>query len=125
MAGSRIFVHESIYDAFLEKFVAKAKSLQIGDPFVSSSYYGPQASQAHFDRIMDHIQSGKDAGAKVIVGGDRKGNEGYFINSTIFTDTTPDMRIVREEIFGPVAVVAKFKDEDGTLVVCSIIRAGD
>jgi aldehyde dehydrogenase (NAD+) len=63
---------------------------------------------------MDFIKSGKDEGATVHLGGDRNGTEGYFINPTIFTNTKPDMRIVQEEIFGPVGVVIKFEDEEGT-----------
>lgn len=62
---------------------------------------------------MSYIDSGKAEGATVHLGGDRHGNEGYFINPTIFTDTTPDMKIVKEEIFGPVGAVIKFKDEAG------------
>lgn len=62
---------------------------------------------------MGYIKAGKDEGATVHTGGDRFGSEGYFINPTIFTDTTPDMKIVKEEIFGPVGVVIKFEDEDG------------
>lgn len=62
---------------------------------------------------MEYIQSGKDQGATVHLGGDRVGTEGFYINPTIFTDTTPDMKIVQEEIFGPVGVVIKFEDEEG------------
>ena len=65
---------------------------------------------------MGHIDSGKEAGATVHLGGTRHGTEGYFINPTIFTDVTPEMRIVKEEIFGPVAVVIKFTDEAGILL---------
>lgn len=65
-------------------------------------------------RIMGYIEDGKKAGARTIIGGKRHGTEGYFIEPTIFTNTTPDMRIVREEIFGPVGVLVKFEDEDGT-----------
>ncbi len=64
---------------------------------------------------MDYINSGKEQGATVHLGGDRNGKEGYFINPTIFTDTKPDMKIVKEEIFGPVGVVIKFEDEEGQL----------
>lgn len=64
---------------------------------------------------MGYIQSGKDAGAKVEVGGERQGTEGYFIRPTIFTNTSPDMKIVQEEIFGPVGVVIKFKDEEDVI----------
>jgi len=64
---------------------------------------------------MGYIQSGKDDGAKIEVGGERKGTEGYFIEPTVFTNTSPDMKIVREEIFGPVGVVIKFKDEEDVI----------
>ena len=64
---------------------------------------------------MGYIESGKQQGATVHVGGNRHGNEGYFIQPTIFTNTTPDMKIVKEEIFGPVVAIMKFKDEDGEL----------
>jgi delta 1-pyrroline-5-carboxylate dehydrogenase len=64
-------------------------------------------------RIMEYVDSGKAAGAKVLVGGERHGDEGFFIQPTVFTDVTPDMKIVQEEIFGPVAVILKFKDEAG------------
>lgn len=64
-------------------------------------------------RIMSYIDSGKEAGARVQVGGERHGDKGFFIKPTVFTDVTPDMKIVREEIFGPVGVVIKFKTEEG------------
>lgn len=111
-AGTRVFVQEGIYDKFLEKFTAKVQSLKVGDPFADDSFQGPQVSQAHFDRIMAHIESGKQEGATVHTGGERHGEKGFFIQPTIFTDVKPDMKIVREEIFGPVGVVIKFKDED-------------
>lgn len=69
---------------------------------------------ASFQRVMGYIEDGKKAGARAVIGGNRHGTEGYFIEPTIFTDTAPDMRIVREEIFGPVGVLIKFEDEDGT-----------
>lgn len=114
-AGSRIFVHAKIYDEFLAKFTAKTKSLKVGDPFSPDSYQGPQVSQAQYDRIMSYINDGKEAGATVHLGGERWGNEGYFIQPTIFTETKPDMRIVKEEIFGPVGVVIKFDDDEDVL----------
>lgn len=69
---------------------------------------------------MSYIEDGKEAGAKVVTGGTRHGTEGYFIEPTIFTNTTNDMRIVREEIFGPVGVLIKFKDEDGEILIHNI-----
>ncbi|KAF7368642.1 Aldehyde dehydrogenase [Mycena venus] len=114
VAGSRIFVQEGIYPQFIEKFTAMVKDLgqATGDPFAPTTRHGPQASQVQFDRIMGYIASGKESGATVHIGGNRHGTEGYFIQPTIFTDCTPDMKIVKEEIFGPVAVVLKFKTEE-------------
>jgi aldehyde dehydrogenase (NAD+) len=113
VAGSRIFVQEGIYNHFLENFTNLAANLtaKIGDPFSSGSQHGPQVSKIQFDRIMGYIESGKEAGATVHHGGEPHGDEGFFIKPTIFTDVHPDMKIVKEEIFGPVAVIIKFKDE--------------
>ncbi|KAJ8593641.1 aldehyde dehydrogenase [Rhizopogon salebrosus TDB-379] len=111
-AGSRIFVQEGIYDEFLKRFTEKTRSLKVGDPFAPDTFQGPQVSEIQFNRIMSYIQSGKDAGATVAIGGERQGTEGFFIKPTIFTNVTPNMKIVQEEIFGPVGVVIKFKDED-------------
>ncbi|KAJ7333293.1 aldehyde dehydrogenase [Mycena albidolilacea] len=114
IAGTRIFIQEGIYDEFIQKFTAIVKGLgqATGDPFDSNTQHGPQVSQTQFDRIMGYIASGKESGATVHIGGERHGTEGYFIQPTIFTDVTPDMKIVREEIFGPVAAVMKFKTEE-------------
>ncbi|KAF8119536.1 aldehyde dehydrogenase family-domain-containing protein [Boletus edulis] len=84
----------------------------LGDPLDPQTAQGPQVSEIQFNHIMGYIKSGKEAGAKVEAGGERQGTEGYFIQPTIFTNTSPDMKIVQEEIFGPVCVVIKFKDED-------------
>ncbi|KAF9007190.1 aldehyde dehydrogenase [Cyathus striatus] len=114
VAGSRIFIQDSIYDKFLEKFASIAKALgeATGDPFGQGIRHGPQVSEAQFNRVMEYISSGKEAGATVHVGGERHGSEGYFIKPTIFTDVTPEMKITKEEIFGPVAVVIRFKTEE-------------
>ncbi|KAJ2924332.1 hypothetical protein H1R20_g12767, partial [Candolleomyces eurysporus] len=113
-AGSRIFVQEGVYDKFLEHFTAAAKGLgdSAGDPFAAGTQHGPQVSKTQFDRIMSYIDSGKEAGAHVQAGGERHGDKGFFIKPTVFTNVTPDMKIVREEIFGPVGVVLKFKTEE-------------
>ncbi|KAG2004264.1 aldehyde dehydrogenase, variant 2 [Coprinopsis cinerea AmutBmut pab1-1] len=110
-AGSRIFVQSGIYDEFLKRFTAKAAAIRVGDPFGVEVDQGPQVSQIQYDRIMGYIDSGKADGATVHLGGKRHGQEGYFIEPTIFTDVKPDMKIVREEIFGPVGVLIKFEDE--------------
>ncbi|KAL0959105.1 hypothetical protein HGRIS_014402 [Hohenbuehelia grisea] len=112
-AGSRIFVQEGIYDKFVPAFTAAAKALAgaTGDPFSPTTQHGPQVSQTQFERVMGYIQSGKSDGANVLIGGERYGNDGYFIQPTVFTECKPDMKIIQEEIFGPVAAIIKFKDE--------------
>ncbi|GAA5851852.1 hypothetical protein JCM5353_003773 [Sporobolomyces roseus] len=111
-AGSRVFVQESIYDEFLEKLTAKVKSIKVGNPFAADSFQGPATSQLQYDRVSAHIQSGVDEGATKHLGGARHGEEGYFIEPTIFTDVPANAKIAKEEIFGPVIVVFKFRDEN-------------
>ncbi|KAJ8483087.1 hypothetical protein ONZ45_g14722 [Pleurotus djamor] len=114
IAGSRIFVQEGIYPKFIEAFAAVAKGLAsaAGDPFGAQTTHGPQVSSTQFDRVMGYVTAGKTDGANLLVGGGRIGSEGYFIEPTIFTDCNKDMKIVQEEIFGPVAAIIKFKTED-------------
>ncbi|KIK68598.1 hypothetical protein GYMLUDRAFT_36058, partial [Collybiopsis luxurians FD-317 M1] len=109
-AGSRIYVQSGIYDEFLAKFTERTKMNKLGDPFSADVYQGPQISPIQTDRIMDYVKSGKEQGAKVHLGGERQ--DGNFVTPTIFTETKPDMKIVQEEIFGPVSVVIKFEDRD-------------
>lgn len=109
-ASSRVFVHESIYDKFVEKSVAKAKARSVGDPFEKVDQ-GPQVDKIQFDRIMNYIDSGKTSGMNLATGGARKGDVGYFIEPTIFTDMPDENKLMKEEIFGPVMGIAKFKDE--------------
>jgi len=118
-AGSRVYVQDSIYDKFMEKFQAKVESLKVGDPFKADTFQGPQVSQLQFDRIMAYIDDGKKSGAKALTGGKRLGDKGYFIEPTIFTDVSPDAKIVKEEIFGPVVVVTRWKDEADLIKVAN------
>ncbi|NBO93113.1 MAG: aldehyde dehydrogenase family protein [Planctomycetia bacterium] len=118
-AGSRIFVEEKIHDAFVEKMIKKAKSRKVGDPFDLDTEQGPQVSQEQFDRIMSYIHLGQREGAKMLTGGNRVGNKGYFIEPTVFTGVTDEMRIAKEEIFGPVMSILPFKDTD------EVIRRGN
>jgi aldehyde dehydrogenase (NAD+) len=111
-AGSRLFVEEKIYDEFVAKIVAKAKSRRVGDPFDPTTEQGPQVSQEQFDRVMGYIDAGQKDGAKMLLGGQRVGDRGYFIQPTVFGDVKDDMRIAKEEIFGPVMSILKFKDVD-------------
>ncbi|PHH49364.1 Aldehyde dehydrogenase [Ceratocystis fimbriata CBS 114723] len=110
-AGTRIYVQEGIYDKFLAAFKKRAEENKVGDPFHDETFQGPQVSQLQYDRIMGYIDAGKTEGATLVTGGARHGDTGYFIQPTIFADVKPDMKIMREEIFGPVCAIAKFKDE--------------
>jgi aldehyde dehydrogenase (NAD+) len=111
-AGSRLFVEDKVYDQFLDKMLKKTKTRKVGDPFDPATEQGPQVSQEQFDRVMGFIEAGKKEGAKLLSGGNRVGNRGYFIEPTIFADVTDDMRIAKEEIFGPVMNILRFKDLD-------------
>ncbi|NLB28972.1 MAG: aldehyde dehydrogenase, partial [Clostridiales bacterium] len=111
----RYYIHESVYGEFLAKYLEHAKRLKPGNPLDKESAMGPLVSRAHFDTVMGYIKSGIDEGAKLVLGGERLTGPGfdggYFIPPTVFTGVTPDMRIYREEIFGPVAVMTKWSDE--------------
>ncbi|CAG8960852.1 hypothetical protein HYFRA_00002389 [Hymenoscyphus fraxineus] len=111
-AGSRVYVQSGIYDKFVERFKARAAANKVGDPFASDTFQGPQISQLQYDRIMGYIETGKSEGATVLTGGKRHGDKGYFIQPTIFSDVTEDMKIMQEEIFGPVCSIAKFETEE-------------
>ncbi|KAL8875712.1 MAG: hypothetical protein Q9198_005965 [Flavoplaca austrocitrina] len=123
-AGSRIYVQEGIYDKFVEKFKERAQKNVVGDPFDQNTFQGPQVSQLQYDRIMGYIDTGKKEGAKVEIGGDRHGKEGYFIQPTIFSNVSEDMKIMQEEIFGPVCSIAKFKTEEDAIRVGNMSTYG-
>ncbi|KAL5004464.1 hypothetical protein ScPMuIL_017920 [Solemya velum] len=108
-AGSRTFVQEEIYEEFVRKSIEKAKGRKVGDPFESHNENGPQIDDEQFKKIFTLIESGKKQGAKLQCGGGRIGDKGYFIEPTVFSDVTDDMQIAREEIFGPVQSIIKFK----------------
>ena len=111
-AGSRLFVEEKGYDEFVERSVARAKKRTVGDPFDPKTEQGPQVDNDQFEKVMSYIASGKREGAKLLCGGERVGDRGYFIAPTIFGDVQDNMKIAEEEIFGPVLSIIKFKDLD-------------
>jgi len=111
-AGSRIFVEESIYDEFVKRSVERAKKRTVGDPWDLSVEQGPQVDKEQFDKIQDLIKSGQEEGAKMMCGGGRSGDKGFFIEPTVFVDVQDHMRIAKEEIFGPVQQIMKFKTVD-------------
>jgi aldehyde dehydrogenase (NAD+) len=111
-AGSRVFVEERIYDEFVERSTARAKKRTVGDPFDAKTEQGPQVNDEQFDKVMSYIESGKKEGAKLMCGGERVGDRGYFVAPTVFADVRDDMKIAEEEIFGPVMSIIKFRDMD-------------
>jgi len=113
-AGSRLLLQESIYDKFLERLVTRAKQIIVGPGDNPKSEMGPLISREQLQRVLSYIAIGKAEGARLVCGGSRLGGslaDGFFVEPTIFADCTANMRIVREEIFGPVLAVLKFTDE--------------
>jgi betaine-aldehyde dehydrogenase len=114
--GTRVFVHDAIYDDFIEQLAHRTNKLVIGDPADMSTQIGALISGEHLEKVLGFIQAGKQSGARLICGGEREtGNgldKGYFVQPTIFADCTDDMPQVQEEIFGPVMSILRFTDED-------------
>ncbi len=110
VAGSRLFVQESRFDEVVDGVAEIAKSIKLGSGLDPSTQMGPLVSAEQFDRVSGFLESGKTDGATALAGGGRHGDRGYFIEPTVLTNTRPDMKVVREEIFGPVLVAAPFSD---------------
>jgi aldehyde dehydrogenase (NAD+) len=123
-AGSRVFVDKTIYDRFLEKSIARAEKRVVGDPFDPATELGPLVDQAQFDKVMGYIDSGRDEGATLACGGDRIGNRGYFMRPTVFSDVQDEMKIAREEIFGPVMSVIPFNNLDEVIARANRTKYG-
>lgn len=108
LSGTRIFVQDTIYDEFVKKSVERAKKRTIGNPFDMKNEQGPQATKDQFAVVNKYIQLGKEEGARLLCGGSRFGDVGYFIQPTVFADVEDHMTIAKEEIFGPVQSILKF-----------------
>ena len=111
-AGSRIFVQEGIYDTFLEKLAEAFKKIKVGDPTKMETQMGAQINEGQLNKICACVDAGVKEGARVLVGGKRYGEKGAFMQPTLLVDVKNNMTVAQEEIFGPVAVVVKFKDEE-------------
>eukprot|EP00253_Pinus_taeda_P014418 PITA_14418 len=108
-AGSRVYVQEGIHDKFVKRVVERAKKQVVGDPFKLEVDHGPQIDKTQFEKILEYIEHGKREGAKLLTGGNRVGEQGFYIEPTIFSHVQEDMKIGKEEIFGPVMSVFKFR----------------
>ncbi len=104
-------MQESIYDAFVAKCGEAARATRLLSPKDPNCDQGPLVDNLQFDRVMGYIEKGKAEGAKLVFGGERHGDKGYFVQPTVFADVSDDMTIAKEEIFGPVMSIIKFKDE--------------
>jgi acyl-CoA reductase-like NAD-dependent aldehyde dehydrogenase len=118
-AGSRLFVEDDIHDEFVSALAEYAGKIKVGDPLDEATEMGAQVSEEQFDKILGYIDAGKKAGAKVVAGGARACDRGYFLRPTVFDGVSNDMKIAREEIFGPVVATLRFADMD------SVIREGN
>lgn len=121
-AGSRIIIEESIKDEFLKRFKAKAEAMTIGDPLKNPDM-GSIVSEEQFNTVMSYIEKGKAEGATLVTGGERYAEgecaKGFYIRPTIFDNCTPDMTIVKEEIFGPVVTIQTFKTEEEAIAMAN------
>ena len=122
-AGSRLLVHQDIYDSFLEQLTARACRLKVGNPLDKATTMGAQISARQMDTILDYIDKGKQEGARLLCGGERDTEgakaKGYFVKPTIFADVRPEMKIAQEEIFGPVLAAIRFRDPDEAVAIAN------
>jgi phenylacetaldehyde dehydrogenase len=123
-AASRMFVHADIYEQVVEGIAGVAQALKVGPSLDMESVLGPLVSQAQLQRVQGYIQSGQSEGGEIVCGGNRIGDEGYFVAPTVIANVKPEMKVVREEIFGPVLVVQKFTDTDEVIAAANDTEYG-
>ena len=128
IAGSRALVHRSIHDAFVERLVEVAGSATIGDPMSYDTHVGPVTTEPQFQKVLDYIKIAQEGGATCVLGGDIYDGPGAsgtrFVQPTVFTNVTNDMRIAQEEVFGPVLSVIPFDTEDEAIAIANDINFG-
>jgi acyl-CoA reductase-like NAD-dependent aldehyde dehydrogenase len=126
MAGTRVFVEDGIVDEVVDRISTAVAAKVLGDPFAPETDCGPLASKEQFDRVRSYLELSSEEGARAVTGGDvvDGGTTGYFVNPTVLTEVRNDMRIAREEIFGPVAAVIPFSDEDEVIRQANDTRYG-
>lgn len=128
VAGSRLLVHESIHDRFLDRLVGIFRAAKMGDPMKPDTQIGPIANRPQLEKILQYIEIAKGEGASLVAGGHRAARpecgDGWFVEPTIFDGVTNDMRIAQEEVFGPVLAVIRFKDEDEAVAIANDVPYG-
>jgi aminomuconate-semialdehyde/2-hydroxymuconate-6-semialdehyde dehydrogenase len=124
LCGSRIFVERPIYDAFVERFVAAAKELRIGDPLDESTDIGALISAAHLEKVMGYVDLARKEGGTIAAGGNRVDRKGFFVEPTIITGLGCECRVLQEEIFGPVVTITPFDGEEEAIAFANSTRYG-
>ena len=123
LAGSRLLVHDSIHDAFVEKLVGIAKTAKMGDPSKTGTEVGPVATMPQYEKVLSYIDIAKSEGATLLAGGGKgtqpECGDGWFVEPTIFSDVTKEMRIAQEEVFGPVLSIMRFRDDEEAIAIAN------
>ncbi|WP_454858368.1 aldehyde dehydrogenase [Rhizobium binxianense] len=123
LAGSRLLLQDSIHDAFVEKLVEITRTARMGDPLAADTQIGPVTTRPQYRKVLDYIDVAKAGGATLVTGGGPASRpecgNGWFVEPTIFTDVTSGMRIAREEVFGPVLSIMRFKDEEEAIRIAN------
>lgn len=124
MAGSRLFVQDSVHDEFVARLAARAREIRLGDPLDPETEMGPVAFEGHLSKVLGAIESAKAEGATLVAGGGRPDSPGFFVEPTIFGDVTNGMDVARQEIFGPVLAALRFADEDEAVALANATDYG-
>ncbi|HXR11137.1 MAG TPA: aldehyde dehydrogenase family protein [Gaiellaceae bacterium] len=123
-AGSRLYIQDAAFDDVVAGVAEQAKKITVGSGLDADTQMGPLISDEQFEKVLGYLQSGADAGAEAVVGGGRVGDRGYFVEPTVLTKTTGDMKVVREEIFGPVVCAIPFSDPEEIVPVANDTNYG-
>jgi phenylacetaldehyde dehydrogenase len=123
-AGSRLYVERPVYDEVVAGVAEAAKQIKVGPGMDPESVMGPLISDEQFTKVLGYLESGRSDGARAVVGGGRVGDRGYFVAPTVLTNTSPDMKVEREEIFGPVVAAIPFDDPSEIVPVANDTNYG-
>jgi phenylacetaldehyde dehydrogenase len=124
VAGTRILVQESVLDEFTSELAKAVTAFRVGDPFEAETMLGPVVSAEQFERVNSYVSIGVDEGARLALGGGKLDSPGYFVEPTVFTEVRNDMRLAREEIFGPVAALIPFREVDEAVRIANDTEYG-
>jgi acyl-CoA reductase-like NAD-dependent aldehyde dehydrogenase len=127
-SNSRLLVHESLYGQVVERVVAQVAAIRVGDALDPASEMGPVNSAAHYNRVLSFVESARQEGAKLLTGGERPAGEafrrGYWLRPTVYGDVTMSMRVAREEIFGPILSILKWKTQEEAIAMANATEYG-